>query len=163
MSLMSVRERRRIGLNSNEILFLIGGSGRLGLAKAGRDMEIFIGTPDKEEIVVFLEKNDLIAVSTFNAEENAEKGIKSMIYLLKEFSSPIIVLPENHPTSKRLKMVVACGDRVRLDCDVQAGTHPEQDILCACQDLSGLEITAVEDGVEIDGNFDNFEVVKKRE
>lgn len=158
---MSVRERRRIGLNSNEILFLIGDSGKLGLAKAGRDMKIFIGTPDKEEIVVFLDKDDLIAVSTFNAEDNAEEGIKSMIYLLKEFSSPIIVLPENHPTSKRLKMVVACGDRVRLDCDVQAGTHPEQDILCACQDLSGLEITAVEDGVEIEGVFENFELLKK--
>lgn len=158
---MSVRECRRIGLNSNEILFLVGGSGILGLAKAGRDMEIFIGTPDKEEIVVFLDKEDLIAVSTFEADVKAENGIRSMIYLLKEFSSPIIVLPENHPTSKRLKMVVACGDSIRLDCNIQAGTHPEQDILCACNDLSGIEITAVEKGVEIEGNFENFEIDKK--
>jgi hypothetical protein len=102
----------------------------------------------------------LIAVSTFEVGEKAEKGIKSMIYLLKEFSSPIIVLPENHPTSKRLKMVVACGDHIRLDCNVQAGTHPEQDILCACQDLSGLSIHAVRDGVEIDGNITAFKVEK---
>ena len=157
---MSVRERQRIGLGSDEILFLIGSSGELGLAKTGRDMEIFIGTPEKEEIIIFLEKDDLIAVSTFEVGEKAEKGIKSMIYLLKEFSSPIIVLPENHPTSKRLKMVVACGDHIRLDCNVQAGTHPEQDILCACQDLSGLDIHAVLDGVEIDGNFTAFKVEK---
>jgi hypothetical protein len=155
---MSVRERQRIGLGSDKILFLIGSSGELGIAKTGRDMEIFIGTPEKEEIIVFLEKDDLIAVSTFEVGEKAEKGIKSMIYLLKEFSSPIIVLPENHPTSKRLKMVVACGDHIRLDCNVQAGTHPEQDILCACQDLSGLDINAVPDGVEIDGNFKAFKV-----
>src|SRR5664280_1482476 len=122
MSFMSVRQRQRIGLGPNQILFLIGGSGELGLAKTGRDMEIFIGTPEKEEIVVFLDKDDLIAVSTFNAGIREEKGIKSMIYLLKEYSSPIIVLPENHPTSKRLKMVVACGDHIRLDCNVQAGT-----------------------------------------
>ena len=160
MSFMSVRERQRIGLGSDEILFLIGSSGELGIAKTGRDMEIFIGTPEKEEIIVFLEKDDLIAVSTFEVGKKAEKGIKSMIYLLKEFSSPIIVLPENHPTSKRLKMVVACGDHIRLDCNVQAGTHPEQDILCACQDLSGLDINAVLDGVEIDGNFKAFKVEK---
>jgi len=83
-----------------------------------------------------------------------------MIYLLKEFSSPIIVLPKNHPTSKRLKMVVACGDHIRLDCNVEAGTHPEQDILCACQDLSGLDIKAVPGGVEIEGTISNFKVEK---
>ena len=157
---MSVRQRQRIGLGPDEILFLIGSSGELGLAKTGRNMEIFIGTPEKEEIVVFLDKDDLIAVSTFNAGIREEKGIKSMIYLLKEFSSPIIVLPENHPTSKRLKMVVACGDHIRLDCNVQAGTHPEQDILCACQDLSCLDIRAVPDGVEIDGVLKDFKVEK---
>jgi hypothetical protein len=160
MSFMSVRERQRIGLGPDEILFLIGSSGELGLAKTGRNMEIFIGTPEKDEIVIFLEKDDLIAVSTFDVGEKAEKGIKSMIYLLKEFSSPIIVLPENHPTSKRLKMVVACGDHIRLDCNVQAGTHPEQDILCACQDLSGLDINAVPHGLEIDGIIKHFKVEK---
>ena len=67
MPLMSVRQRQRIGLGPNEILFLIGSSGELGLSKTGRDMQIFIGTPEKEEIVVFLGKDDLIAVSTFNA------------------------------------------------------------------------------------------------
>ena len=160
MSFMSVRERRTIGLSPDEILFLIGSSGELGLVKTGRNMQIFIGTPDKEEIVVFLDKDDLIAVSTFYSGEHAEKGIMSMMYLLKEFSSPIIVLPENHPTSKRLKMVVACGDHIKLDCDVQAGTHPEQDILCACEDLSGLDINAIEDGIEIDGNFEQFKIKK---
>ncbi len=160
MSILSVRERQRIGLGSDEILFLVGSSGVLGLAKTGRNMEIFIGTPEKEEIVVFLEKDDLIAVSTFEVGLRAEKGIKSMVYLLKEFGSPIIVLPENHPTSKRLGMVVACGDHIHLDCDVQPGTHPEQDILCACQELSGLDITAVKDGVEIMGLVDRFKIEK---
>ena len=58
MSFMSVRQRQRIELSSDEILFLIGGSGELGLAKTGREMQIFIGTPEKEEIVVFLGKDD---------------------------------------------------------------------------------------------------------
>jgi hypothetical protein len=160
MSFMSVRQRQRIGLNPDEILFLIGSSGELGLAKTGQEMQIFIGTPEKEEIVVFLEKDDLIAVSTFDVGLREEKGIRSMIYLLKEFSSPIIVLPENHPTSKRLNMVVACGDHIRLDCNIMAGTHPEQDILCACQDLSGIEINAISGGVEIEGTIKDFKIEK---
>jgi len=160
MPFMSVRQRQRIGLSPNEILFLIGSSGELGLSKTGRDKQIFIGTPEKEEIVLFLGKDDLIAVSTFNAGLKEEIGIKSMIYLIKEFSSPIIVLPKDHPTSKRLKMVVACGDRIRLDCNVQAGTHPEQDILCTCEDLSGLNITAVPDGVEIEGLIKDYKIEK---
>jgi len=160
MPIMSVRQRQRIGLSPNEILFLIGSSGELGLSKTGRDKQIFIGTPEKEEIVLFLGKDDLIAVSTFNAGLKEEIGIKSMIYLIKEFSSPIIVLPKDHPTSKRLKIVVACGDRIRLDCNVQAGTHPEQDILCTCEDLSGLDITAVPDGVEIEGLIKDYKIEK---
>ena len=160
MSLMSVRERRRIRLNPDEIFFLIGSSGELGITKAACNMQIFIGTPEKEEIVMFLEAEDLIAVSTFEVGEKAETGIRSMLYLLREFGSPIVVLPEDHPTSKRLPLVVACGDHVRLDCQIQAGTHPEQDILCACEDLSGIEITAVDGGVEIEGPLKNFKVEK---
>lgn len=142
----------------NEILFLIGDSGELGIVKAANDMELFIGTPEKDEIVLFLQSEDLIAVSAFDVGYKAEKGIKSMIYLLRELASPIIVLPENHPTSKRLKMVVSCGENIHLNCDIRAGTHPEQDILCACEDLSGLEIKAIKGGLEINGTIPDFKV-----
>lgn len=160
MSLMPVRERRKIGVNPDEILFLVGSSGELGVVKAGRDIQIFIGTPEKEEIVLFLGADDLIAVSAFKTGEKAEKGIKSMVYLLKEFSSPIVVLPKDHPTSKRLPLVVSCGERVRLDCGIQAGTHPEQDILCACEDLSGIELHGVKDAIEVSGDLKHFKVEK---
>ena len=67
MSIMSVRERQRIMMDSDELLFLIGESGELGLVKASKNMELFIGTPEKEEIVLFLQSEDLIAVSVFDA------------------------------------------------------------------------------------------------
>lgn len=159
MSFMSVRKRGRVKLSPDEILFLKGSSGELGIVKAGKDMQIFIGTPDGDEVVQFLQADDLIAVSAFCIGEKAEKGIKCMINILKELSSPIVVLPENHPTSKRLKMVVSCGDSIKLDCNIQPGTHPEQDILCACEDLSGIEIHAVPGGVGIKGTS-NFKVEK---
>ena len=147
-------------MGSDELLFLIGESGELGVVKASKNMELFIGTPEKEEIVLFLQSEDLIAVSVFDVGDKAEKGIKSMIYLLRELTSPIIVLPENHPTSKRLKMVVSCGEIVHLNCDIQPGTHPEQDIICTCKELSGLDIYAINGGVEIEGSIHNFKVEK---
>jgi len=160
MSGMPIRERRSIRINQDDILFLIGSSGELGIAKAGEKKQIFIGMPDKEEIVIFLEPEDIIAVSAFDSGEKAEKGIRSMIYLLREMNAPITVLPENHPTSKRLPMVVATGDHVRLNCNIVPGTHPEQDILCACEDLSGIEITASSNGVDILGAINEFKVEK---
>jgi hypothetical protein len=159
MSFMSVRKRRRVKLSPQEILFLKGSSGELGIVKAGKDMQVFIGTPEGEEVVQFLDAEDLIAVSAFSVGETAEKGIKCMIHLLKEMGSPIVVLPQNHPTSGRLKMVVSCGDFIKLDCNIQPGTHPEQDILCTCEDLSGVEITALAGEVDISGVF-NFKVEK---
>lgn len=160
MSGMPIRERRSIRINRDDILFLIGSSGELGIAKAGEKKQIFIGMPDKEEIVIFLEPEDIVAVSAFDTGKKAEKGIRSMLYLLRELNFPITVLPENHPTSSRLPMVVAAGDRIRLSCNIIPGTHPEQDILCACDDLSETRITASKDGVDIEGIIKKFKIEK---
>ena len=157
---MSVRERRSVRIARDDVLFLIGESGELGIVKAGEKKQIFIGLPDKEEVVVFLEPEDIIAVSAFENSKRAEKGIKCMLYLLRELNFPITVLPENHPTSSRLPMVVAAGDRIRLSCNIVPGTHPEQDILCACDDLSDTQITASKGGVEVDGTVKKFKIEK---
>ncbi len=142
--------RRRIG--PSEILFLKGEGGTVGIVKSVKPRTIFIGTPDNDEIVLFIEKDDILVISAFDEGSIIEKGIKSMAFLLREMESPIIILPNNHPTSKRLKMVISVGDTVRLDCDITPGTHPEQDILCSCQELSGVKLTAVPDGVIIEGD-----------
>jgi hypothetical protein len=155
---MPVRERRSLRIDKDQILFLIGSSGELGIIKAGEKKQIFIGMPNKEEIVVFLEPEDLIVVSAFSKGEKAEKGIRSLLYLLRDLNFPITVLPENHPTSSRLPMVVATGDHIRLNCNIVPGTHPEQDILCACEDLSDTEITATEDGIDIEGVVRKFKI-----
>ena len=136
-----------------------GKSGTVGVAKFAKNGHIFIGTPDKEEIVIFLEK-DIIAVSSFNSGPVAENGIRSLIFLLRELGSPLVVLPENHPTSQRLPLVASCGEKVRLDCNITPGTHPEQNILCACDDLSGVEIKASNEGIQINGSFKNFKIDK---
>ncbi|MGZ7095209.1 MAG: hypothetical protein ACXVHU_01930, partial [Methanobacterium sp.] len=79
---MPIRERRRVRIDNDQILFLIGNSGELGIVKAGNKKQIFIGMPDKDEIVAFLEAEDLIVVSAFDTGDKIEKGIRSLLYLI---------------------------------------------------------------------------------
>jgi hypothetical protein len=158
MSLLPVRQRGMRRIDTSQILFLSGDTGTVGVVKSGQARMVFIGTPDEDEVVMFLEKDDLLVISAFGKGPIVEKGIKSMAYLLREIESPIVVLPENHPTSKRLKMVVAVGSHVRLDCDIVPGTHPEQDILCACESLSGVKLSSTEEGVLIEGTVDDLKL-----
>ncbi|MDO5835551.1 MAG: hypothetical protein Q4P17_03510 [Methanobacterium sp.] len=151
-----------IPLQYNEIIFLKGNTGTVGVAKFAKNGQIFIGTPDKDEIVMFLESKDIIAVSSLKDSLYSEEGIKSLIFLLRDVGAPLVVLPSDHPTSKRLPMVASCGENIRLDCNITPGTHPEQDILCACDDLSGVEIKAVKGGLEINGNLNEFKIEKLR-
>lgn len=153
MSLLSIRERGVLRVDPSQILFLIGDTGTVGVVKSLQNQTLFIGTPDEDEVVMFLEEDDLFVISAFGKGIEVEKGIKCMSYLLREMASPIIVLGENHPTSQRLKMVVAVGSQVRLDCNIIPGTHPEQDILCSCESLSGVQIKSTPEGVEIEGNL----------
>jgi hypothetical protein len=151
---------KKIALNPDEVLFLKGETGEVGVTKFGKNGTIFIGTPEKDEIALFLEPEDLVAVSAIKNNEKVERGIKSLIFLLRDQGSPLIVLPPDHPTSNRLSMVASCGDLIRLDCNITPGTHPEQDILCASDDLSGLEIRSTKGGVELKGNLKEFTVEK---
>lgn len=149
-----------IPLQYNEIIFLKGNTGTVGVAKFAKNGQIFIGTPDTDEIVMFLEKEDIIAVSSLKNSSYSENGIKSLIFLLRDVGAPLVVLPSDHPTSKRLPLVASCGEKIRLNCNITPGTHPEQDILCACDELSGLEIKAIKGGLDIKGHLKEFKIEK---
>lgn len=148
-----------INFKDNEILFLNGDSGLVGIVKvANSNKTLFIGTPDNDEIAVFLEKDDLIAISSFNNSKKYEKAIESLAFLTREMTSPIIVLDKNHPSSKRLALVLSVGEKVKLDCNIKPGTHPEQDILCSCEGLSGLIIEKTENGIKLNKDFNNYKI-----
>lgn len=158
MSQLSIRERGVLRLESSHILFLSGDTGTIGVVKSLQERHVFIGTPEEEEVVMFLEEDDLFVISAFGNGPLVEQGIKCMAYLLREMQSPIIVLGEGHPTSKRLKMVVAVGDSIRLDCNITPGTHPEQDILCSSPSLSGVKISSTAEGVLIEGSVEKVKL-----
>jgi len=86
-------------LQPGEILFLFDGDNTVGIVKAGGLKRIFIET-EGEELVQFLDADDLIAASCFEGGEKARKMIRSMLFLVREGGTPLLVL--KNPT-RRLK------------------------------------------------------------
>lgn len=147
-----------IDFKNDEILFLEGETGIVGIIKVAYENKmLFIATQDNEEIVQFLESDDIIAVSNFKKNKRA---IKSQAYLSREESSPLVILNKDHPSTKRLETVISIGDEVNLNCNIIPGTHPEQNVLCSCDSLSGLNITKTETGIKLNKEFDNFTIEK---
>ncbi|NYT03262.1 MAG: hypothetical protein GKC00_00990, partial [Candidatus Methanofastidiosa archaeon] len=60
-----------------------------------------------------------------------------------------------------LKLLYGCGDKILLDSCIEAGTHPDQHLLCSREDLSGLCILAKKDGVEIIDAFKRKIITEK--
>lgn len=147
-----------IDFKNNEILFLEGETGIVGIVKVAHDNKmLFIATQDNQEIVQFLESDDIIAVSNFKKNKRA---IRSQAYLSREESSPLIILNKDHPSTKRLETVISIGDEVNLNCNIIPGTHPEQNVLCSYDSLSGLEIIKTPNGIKLNKEFDNFTIEK---
>lgn len=136
-----------IALNPDELLLVHGKDGTLGIVKVGKNRQFFLET-DKEEIILALEPEDLLVASGFGTDETTVKGLKCILFMIREVGSPFIALSKNHPASKRLKIVVSAGDKTRVSCSITPGTHPEQDVLCGSGEFDGVEISGVNGGVD---------------
>jgi hypothetical protein len=147
-----------ISIKNDQIAYLLGQSGTVALAKTlGK---FFYLDTDDEEIVLFTEPEDLIVASAFGTGEDIQRGLGCTIYQIRELGSPLIVLPRGHPASSRLKTVVSIGSMTKLSCEIEPGTHPEQNVLCSSEEFSGLEILAAPDGAAIN-NFQGRTMIGK--
>jgi len=144
---MLKRSTEIIEIDFDEILYLRGEHGVIGIVKAGTG-QWFIETDDSE-IVLFTDEDDLFVASGFGTDEQMIEGVRCMLYLVREIGSPLIALPRNHPASGRLKIVVSAGERTTIDCKIKPGTHPEQDVLCGMEEFDGMRITGVRGGVQL--------------
>jgi hypothetical protein len=139
-----------ISLKDDEIAYLLGQRGIVAMAKTlGK---FFYLETDAQEVVLFTQPEDLIVASAFGVEEKIKRGLSCTIYQIRELGSPLIVLPKGHPASPRLKTVVSIGPMTRLSCEIEPGTHPEQNVLCSSEEFNGLEVLAVPDGAVVN-NF----------
>jgi hypothetical protein len=140
-------ERLFIPLNNEEILFLSYNDYLVGIVKSlGKS---FLLETEKEEIVLGTGNNDILCVSSLVKDKRIGPIMISALYSIRELSFPLIVLSKGHPASKRLKLVFGFGDKIILDSCIEAGTHPDQHLLCSNEDLSGLCIMSNKGGLEL--------------
>lgn len=147
-----------ISLKESEMLILRGTAGIVAVVKAGSSGQFFLET-ETDEIVLGLEPHDLIVASALSIDEKTEKGLKCVLFMIREIRSPLIVLPKNHPASPRLPIVVSAGAKTILSCNITPGTHPNQDVLCGSNEFDSLELTGTPEGVQIK-NMPQCEVLK---
>lgn len=138
-------------------MYLPLGEGRLLLIR-GENSFLLIGKADVRYALAFetlekeysqtVEEGDLIVVSV--PEGGSVEAARMLLELVRGNHIPLIILPKGHPGSRRLKMVVSVAPEILLACDIQRGTHPEQYVLCSSDELGGMRISGVKDGVEIE-------------
>jgi hypothetical protein len=141
---------QRIPLDADEILFVRSADGVIGVVKSGAVRQLFIETVH-DEIVMTVDPEDLLVASGFSNDRTTTNAIICTLALIRDSGSPLIVLPKHHPASARLKVVASVGKRTVLRCDIQKGTHPEQDVLCGSLGLNGLEVSSVDGHVVLRG------------
>jgi len=139
----------------NEYLLIQGNNSFLLIGKAGTELCICIETSDNE-YCQGLSPDDLIVVSA--PEGGMVEPALMLLELVRTYRCPLLVLPKGHPGSKRLRYVISAGDRIRLSCLIERGTHPEQDVLCANGEFVGLVLTAVDGGVVMEGPDEDYPV-----
>ncbi|HUL61424.1 MAG TPA: hypothetical protein VLT35_00050 [Methanocella sp.] len=144
-------------LKPGEIIFLSDGTYTVGAVKAGGTRHVFIET-DAEELVQFLEEDDLLAASAFAAGEGARRSIACILYLVREGGMPLLVLPKGHPGTRRLPLVLSAGPEIRLSSCIVPGTHPEQDVLCGRGALDGVVLRGTPGGVAVEGGDEKLAV-----
>jgi hypothetical protein len=129
-----------------ELLILRGERSFLLVGKAGSRFPLCIETPE-DEYCLAVDPDDLVAVSM--PEGGQIEQARMMLELVRQYHIPLVVLPKDHPGSKRLSMVVSVAPEILLSCDIRRGTHPEQHLLCSSGELAGLSLAGVPGGVFI--------------
>ena len=149
-----------ISLGEKEILFLSHNEYFLGVVKSlGKS---FLLETEKEEIILGTGNEDIICASSLVNNEKLKPVMISTLYSLRELSFPLIILNKGHPASKRLKLVFGFGDKIILDSCIEAGTHPDQHLLCSSENLSGLILVAKKGGVEIVDPFNRKIIIERK-
>jgi hypothetical protein len=101
----------------------------------------------QDEYVQGVEAGDLVVVSA--PEGGAIEPALMLIDLVRTFHVPLLVLPKNHPGSKRISYVVSVGPEIFTSCSIRRGTHPEQHLICSSDELAGISLKRFENGIDV--------------
>jgi hypothetical protein len=127
-----------------ELLLIEGDTSFLLIARAERPFPLYIESSIEEQ-VKGVEPDDLVVVSS---PEGGPTGPAIMLLeLVRTYHLPLVVLPREHPGTRRLKLVVAVAPRIWTNCSIVRGTHPEQHLLCSSAELSGISLEGEEGSI----------------
>ena len=130
----------------DEFLLIRGKRSFLLVAKVKKSFGLCIET-SHNEYCQGVEAGDLVVVSA--PEGGAVEPALMLTDLVRTFHIPLLVLPKNHPGSRRISYVVSVGPEIFTRCSIQRGTHPEQHLICSSDELGGITIKRIEYGVEV--------------
>ncbi|MDD1673418.1 MAG: alpha/beta hydrolase [Methanomicrobiales archaeon] len=122
-------------LGPAQLLLLEGEHSFLLIGRALRSFSLYIESRE-QEFVQGVRPDDLVVVSS--PEGGSYEPARMLLELVRTYHTPLVVLPRDHPGTKRLKLVVAVAPRVTTSCTIVRGTHPEQHLLCSSDELAGL-------------------------
>lgn len=91
---------------------------------------------------------DVVVVSA--PEGGQVKPACMLLELVRTWHMPLLVLPKDHPGSRRLSYVVSAGPKIHTDCSIRRGTHPEQHLVCSADELAGLIISGEDHGIRLE-------------
>ena len=120
---------------ADEMLLISGKHSFLLVAKVKSTFGLCIET-SADEYIQGVEAGDLVVVSA--PEGGAVEPALMLIDLVRTFHLPLLVLPKNHPGSRRISYVVSAGPEIFTSCSIQRGTHPDQHLICSSGELSGI-------------------------
>jgi hypothetical protein len=130
----------------DEFLLIKGKTSFLLVAVVKNSFGLCIETAD-DEYVQGVETGDLVVVSA--PEGGAIEPALMLIDLVRTFHVPLLVLPKNHPGSKRISYVVSVGPEIFTSCSIRRGTHPDQHLICSSDELAGISLKRIEHGVDV--------------
>jgi hypothetical protein len=130
----------------DEVLLIRGKQSFLLVAKVKNRFGLCIETAH-EEYCQGVEAGDLVVVSA--PEDGVIEPALMLIDLVRTFHVPLLVLPKDHPGSRRISYVVSVGPEIFTSCSIRRGTHPDQHLICSSDELAGITIKRSEHGVDV--------------
>jgi hypothetical protein len=131
---------------ADEMLLIRGKQSFLLVAKVKSSFGLCIETSD-DEYIQGVEAGDLVVVSA--PEGGAVEPALMLIDLVRTFHVPLLVLPKNHPGSRRISYVVSVAPEIFTSCSIRRGTHPDQHLVCSSGELAGISLKTSENGVDV--------------
>jgi hypothetical protein len=130
----------------DELLLIKGIYSFLLISTVKERFGLYIET-SHDEYCQGVDTGDLVVVSA--PEGGAVEPALMLMDLVRTFHVPLLVLPKDHPGSRRISYVVSVGPEIFTSCSIKRGTHPEQNLICSSDELAGIRMVGRRQSVDI--------------